>query len=311
MDKISVIVPCFNEEQMIDIFYSEISKVTLDIKDAEFEILFVDDGSRDSTYDKLCALADKDSCVRYISFSKNFGKEAAMLAGINHATGDYVVVMDADLQHPPSLIPKMYSIVKSGSCDCVATRRTTRKKEPVIRSIFARTFYKIFNKLCGLDTVDGAMDFRMMTRQMIEAIKSMPEHGRFSKGIFSWVGFTTEWLEYENIERAAGETKWSFGKLLLYAIEGFTSFSHLPLYIPALAGIFLTGASIIAAITTFILHITDVVSVSALWTVILVMVFMFGLQFMIIGVFGGYIAKIFVESKNRPHYIIKDTNIRS
>ena len=309
MDKISIVVPCFNEEQMIDMFYSELVKVMSGMKDIEYEILFVDDGSKDTTCQKLCTIAAGDKCVRYISFSKNFGKEAAMLAGINHASGDYTVVMDADLQHPPALIPKMYGIITSGNCDCVATCRSTRKNEPVVRSFFAKAFYRIFNKLCGLDMVDGAMDFRMMTRQMIEAIKSLPEHGRFSKGIFSWVGFTTEWIEYENIERVAGQTKWSFTKLLLYAIEGFTSFSHFPLYVPALGGIFLTGASILAAIVTLILHLADAVCISNLWIMILVMLFMFGLQFMLLGVFGGYIAKIFVESKNRPHYIIRATNI--
>lgn len=309
MDRISIIVPCFNEEMMIDMFYEELSRVMLSMSDVDFEIVFVDDGSKDKTHEKLCALADKDIRVRYISFSKNFGKEAAMLAGINHVQGDYTVIMDADLQHPPALIPKMYGIIKSGGCDCVATRRINREKEPVIRSFFAKWFYRLFNKLCGLDVVDGAMDFRMMSAQMTDAIKSMPEHGRFSKGIFSWVGFTTEWIEYKNIERAAGETKWSFGKLLLYAIEGFTSFSHFPLYIPALAGITLTGATAIAAIITLILHFAANMAVSGVWTLVLVILFMFGLQFMIIGVFGGYIAKIFVESKNRPHYIIKDTNI--
>lgn len=309
MDKISVVVPCYNEEQMIDLFYSELSKVLSSMKDVEYEIMFVDDGSKDKTYQKLCEIAKRDDSVRYISFSKNFGKESAMLAGINHVTGDYTVVMDSDLQHPPELIPKMYGMIKTGGCDCVATRRTSRHKEPVIRSLFAKAFYKLFNKLCGLDMVDGAMDFRMMSRQMIDAIKSMPEHGRFSKGIFSWVGFTTEWIEFENIERAAGETKWSFTKLLLYAIEGFTSFSHFPLYVPALLGIFLTSVSVLGAIVALILHLASVAYVSGLWVLIIVMSFLFGVQFMLLGVFGGYIAKIFVESKNRPHYIIKDTNI--
>ncbi len=309
MDKISVIVPCYNEEQMIDMFYAELTKAVSVIENVDFQFLFVDDGSKDKTLQKLCDIAKSDKRVQYISFSKNFGKEAAMLAGINNANGDYVVIMDADLQHPPELISKMYSIIKSSGCDCVATRRLTREKEPVIRSLFARTFYKIFNKLCGLDLVDGAMDFRMMSRQMVDAIKSMPEHCRFSKGIFSWVGFTTQWIEYKNIERAAGDTKWSFGKLLMYAIEGFTSFSHAPLYIPAILGIALCGGSALAAIITLVMYLASAVWVSALWILILVLLFMFGLQFMMLGVFGGYIAKIFVESKNRPQYIIKDTNI--
>lgn len=309
MDKISVIVPCFNEEAMIDMFYSEISNVMSLMKEVSFEIVFVDDGSKDKTHEKLVCLAQKDDRIKYISFSKNFGKEAAMLAGINYVSGDYTVIMDADLQHPPALIPKMYDIIKTGVCDCVATRRSTRENEPRIRSWFANYFYNLFNKLCDLDVVSGAMDFRMMSKQMVEAIKSMPEHGRFSKGIFSWVGFKTEWIQYENIERAAGETKWSFRRLLLYAIEGFTSFSHFPLYIPALIGIGLTGAATLALIITLILWLAAGMVISGVWILALVILFMFGIQFMILGVFGGYLAKIFVESKNRPHYIIKDTNM--
>ena len=307
MDKISVIVPCYNEEKVIDMFYNELVKSVENVA-AEFEFLFVDDGSRDKTYEKLTTLAGGDWRVRYISFSKNFGKEAAMLAGFNYASGKYIVVMDADLQHPPALIPKMYELITKSDCDCVATRRISRDNEPPIRSFFAHKFYKLFNKLCNLDVVDGAMDFRMMTKRMVDAILSMPEHGRFSKGIFSWVGFKTEWLEYKNIERAAGETKWSFGKLLLYAIEGFTSFSHLPLYIPAIAGVALTGVSAAAIVIALILHFSGV-AVSSAWALALLILFMFGVQFMILGVFGGYIAKIFVESKSRPQYIIADTNI--
>ncbi len=308
MDKISVIVPCYNEEKVIEMFYAELIKSVENVE-ADFEFVFVDDGSRDKTFEKLTTLAGEDSRVRYISFSKNFGKEAAMLAGFNYASGKYIVVMDADLQHPPALIPKMYERIKESDCDCVATRRISRDNEPPVRSFFAHKFYKLFNKLCGLDVVDGAMDFRMMTKRMVNAILSMPEHGRFSKGIFSWVGFKTEWLEYKNIERAAGETKWSFGKLLLYAIEGFTSFSHLPLYIPAIAGVLLTGVSAAAIIVALILHFGVGVAASSAWALALLILFMFGVQFMILGVFGGYIAKIFVESKSRPQYIIADTNI--
>ncbi len=309
MDKISVIVPCFNEEEMIDGFYAEFTKVMSAMTEVEYELMLVDDGSKDQTQQKILAIAQRDTRVKYISFSKNFGKEAAMLAGLNHVDGDYTVIMDADLQHPPALIPKMYGIIATGACDCVATRRVTRGKGSVIRNLFSNQFYKIFNKLCDLEVVSGAMDFRMMSRQMIDAIKSMPEHGRFSKGIFSWVGFTTEWLEFENIERAAGETKWSFRKLLLYAIEGFTSFSHFPLYISALLGIGLTGFSVIAALATLILNLAADIVIHELWNLSLLILFLFGVQFMILGIFGGYIAKIFVESKNRPQYIIKDTNV--
>ncbi len=309
MDKISIIVPCYNEEKVIDMFHTELDKSVSDMVGVDFEFIFIDDGSRDKTYEKLVTLSNMDRRVKYISFSKNFGKEAAMLAGLKYASGKYIVVMDADLQHPPALIPKMYGIIKTADCDCVATRRLTRENEPPVRSFFAHKFYNLFNKLCGLDVVDGAMDFRMMSKRMVEAILSMPEHGRFSKGIFSWVGFKTEWLEYKNIERAAGETKWSFGKLLLYAIEGFTSFSHLPLYIPAIAGVALTGISALAIVIALVMHFGMNIAVSAAWALALLVLFMFGVQFMILGVFGGYIAKIFVESKNRPQYIIKDTNI--
>ncbi len=309
MDKISIIVPCYNEEKVIDIFHTELTKALSALGTVRLEIIYVDDGSRDATLGKLKEISDKDISVRYISFSKNFGKESAMLAGLRAADGNYVVVMDSDMQHPPYVVPKMYSIIKEKDCDCVATRRVTRKNEPPVRSFFAHKFYRLFNKLCGLDLVDGAMDFRMMSRKMVDAILAMPEHGRFSKGIFSWVGFKTEWIEYENVERAAGETKWSFGKLLMYAIEGFTSFSHLPLYIPALAGITLTGLTALAAVITLIVALVSKVVISTLWLFSLLILFMFGVQFMMVGVFGGYLAKIFVESKARPHYIVGETNI--
>ncbi len=309
MDKISIIVPCYNEDKVIDMFYEELSKALSELGTVRTEIIFVDDGSKDETLQKLKVLSERDISVRYISFSKNFGKEAAMLAGLKFSDGDYVVVMDADLQHPPKVVPKMYSIIKSTACDSVATRRVTRENEPKIRSFFAHQFYKLFNKLCKLDVVDGAMDFRMMSRKMVDAILSMPESGRFSKGIFSWVGFDTEWIEYENVERAAGETKWSFTKLLMYAIEGFTSFSHFPLYTPALMGIGLTALTALAALVTLVVDIISKTAVSGFWLLALLVLFMSGIQLMLMGVFGGYIAKIFVESKARPQYIIRDTNI--
>lgn len=310
MDKISVIVPCYNEEMMIEMFHKSLDRVISAMPGTTFEIIFVNDGSKDNTQKKLEELAERDLRVYYISFSRNFGKEAAMYAGITHATGDYTVIMDADLQHPPELIPQMYNIIRTGSCDCVATRRISRDNEPPVRSAFAHLFYNIFNKLCHLDVVDGAMDFRMMTRQMTESIAAMPEHGRFSKGIFSWVGFRTEWLEYKNIERAAGETKWSFLKLLLYAIEGFTSFSYFPLHIPTIFGGTVFGLSAIAGIVTLIMHLTGT-AVSGVWTIILVMLLLFGIQFMMMGVLGEYTAKIYLEAKNRPQFIIKNTNIGS
>lgn len=303
MDKISVIVPCYNEEQTVELFYSETSRVADNMTEAEFEFIFVNDGSADKTQEKLEQLAQRDSRVLFISFSRNFGKEAAMYAGLNHARGDYVVIMDADLQHPPAVIPKMYEIIKRTGCDCVATRRVTREKEPPIRSFFAHRFYNMFNRLCGLDVVDGAMDFRMMSAKMAKSIADMPEHGRFSKGIFAWVGFKTEWIEYENVERAAGETKWSFKKLLMYAVDGFTSFSFSPLYLPIWLGV-------LCILAAAVLAVLSAVGVSVAYLpVMLLLLCLFGVQLSLIGVLGHYISRISAEVRGRPLYIIGKTNI--
>ena len=230
MDKISVIVSCYNEEESLPLFYKEMERVRKqDFKNIDFEYIFVNDGSKDKTLQEMKELRKQDKKVRYISFSKNFGKEAAMYAGLEAATGDYITLMDADLQDPPSLLRKMYDLIKNDGYDCVATRRVTRKGEPPIRSFFARVFYKLINKISDVEMVDGARDYRLMTKQMVKAIVSMKEYNRYSKGLFSFVGFNTKWLEYENIERVAGETKWSFWKLFKYAIEGITAFSTTPL----------------------------------------------------------------------------------
>ena len=238
MDKISVIVSCYNEEESLPLFYKEMERVRKqDFKNIDFEYIFVNDGSKDKTLQEMKELRKQDKKVRYISFSKNFGKEAAMYAGLEAATGDYITLMDADLQDPPSLLRKMYDLIKNDGYDCVATRRVTRKGEPPIRSFFARVFYKLINKISDVEMVDGARDYRLMTKQMVKAIVSMKEYNRYSKGLFSFVGFNTKWLEYENIERVAGETKWSFWKLFKYAIEGITAFSTTPLILSSVIGL--------------------------------------------------------------------------
>ena len=229
MDKITVAVPCYNEEPVLDLFYSAITAVAKEFPGTEFEFLFIDDGSRDNTLGKVQSFAQKDSRVKYISFSRNFGKEAGIYAGLENATGDYVVIMDADLQDPPSLLPEMYRAITEEGYDSVGSRRVTRKGEPPLRSFFARLFYKIINKISDADIVDGARDYQMMNRKVVDAILSMGEYNRFSKGIFGWIGYRKKWLEYENIERAAGETKWSFWSLMLYAIQGIIAFSTAPL----------------------------------------------------------------------------------
>ena len=237
MEKISIIVPCYNEEKALPYFYKEIYKVASEMSNIDFEFIFVDDGSKDNTLCILRELRKQDERCRYISFSRNFGKEAAIYAGLENAKGDYVAMMDADLQDPPKLLKEMYDAIKNEGYDCAATRRVDRKGEPIIRSFFARKFYKIINKISNADIVDGARDFRLMTRQMVDAILKMNEYNRFSKGIFGWVGFNTKWIAYENVDRVAGETKWSFWKLLIYAIEGIIAFSTVPLSIAAVVGI--------------------------------------------------------------------------
>ena len=249
---ISLIVPCYNEQEVLPLFYEEISRITALMPDYSFEFLFVDDGSKDKTLETVKGFAQNDDRVKYISFSRNFGKEAAMYAGFCEADGDYVAVMDADLQDPPSLLPEMIRIIKEQGYDSVATRRVTRAGEPKIRSFFARMFYKLINKISDADIVDGARDFRLMKRDMVDAIVRMCEYNRFSKGIFGWIGFKTYWLPFENVERAAGETKWSFWKLFKYSLEGIISFSQVPLNIASWVGIFFTVLSFVGVAVVFI-----------------------------------------------------------
>ena len=298
MKKISLIIPCYNEEEALEIFYPEVKKV-LDSIDYEYELLFVNDGSKDKTLDILKKLSKKDKNVKYLSFSRNFGKESAMYAGFCNADGDYVAVMDADMQDPPSLLPKMLEILESKEYDSVATRRETREGEPIIRSWFARRFYEIINKISNADIVDGARDFRLMKKDMVDAIVSMNEYNRFSKGIFGWIGFKTYWLAYENIERVAGKTKWNFWKLFKYAIDGIVSFSEFPLNIASYLGVVIT-------LFGFILMIIDLIQGSSLTISIILIIG--GIQLICMGIMGKYIAKNYAESKNRPHYIIAETN---
>ena len=308
MDKISVIVSCYNEEESLPLFYKEMERVRKqDFKEADFEYIFVNDGSKDKTLQEMKELRKKDKKVRYISFSRNFGKEAAMYAGMQAATGDYVTLMDADLQDPPSLLRQMYDLIKNDGYDCIATRRITRKGEPPIRSFFARMFYKIINKMSDVEMVDGARDYRLMTKQMVDAIVSMKEYNRYSKGLFSFVGFETKWLEYENVERVAGETKWSFWKLFKYAIEGITAFSTTPLIISSIIGLIFCLVSFILIIVIIIKTLTLGDPTSGWPSLVCIIFFVSGIQLFSLGIIGQYLSKAYLEVKNRPIYIIKET----
>lgn len=309
MEKISIIVPCYNEQESLPLFYDEITKVAKKMKKVEFEFLFINDGSKDSTLDILRNLSESDSRVRYVSFSRNFGKEAAMYAGFSNATGDYVAVMDADLQDPPALLPEMYDAITKEGYDSVATRRVTRQGEPPIRSFFARMFYKLINKISNADIVDGARDYRLMTRQMVDSILSMSEYNRFSKGIFGWVGFDTKWLAYENVERVAGETKWNFWKLFIYSLEGIVAFSTVPLTIASIFGILFC---IIAFFMIVFIIIRTMVfgDPTSGWPSLACILFLTsGIQLFCMGIMGQYLSKTYLETKKRPIYIAKETEV--
>lgn len=304
---LSCIVPCYNEEESLPVFIKEISQVADKIA-MSVEFIFVDDGSKDNTLSLLKSYAEEDPRLRYLSFSRNFGKESAMYAGLQAAKGDFVVLLDADMQDPPSLLPDMLSIIQSGEYDSVATRRINRKGEPPIRSFFARCFYKIINKISDVDIVDGARDFRMMNRLMVDAILSMTEYNRFSKGIFGWVGFRTKWLPYENIERVAGETKWSFWKLFLYSLQGIIAFSTVPLAIASMTGLIFCFLALIMAI--FVIARTWLYGdpVDGWPSLVCIITFFSGLQLFCTGVLSQYLAKTYLETKNRPLYIVKEEN---
>lgn len=306
MKKISLVVPCYNEEEVIKIFYAEIQKIKKDFKNVTFEIIFVNDGSKDKTLELMRELSKNDD-VRYVSFSRNFGKEAAMYAGLEASTGDYVAIMDADLQDPPALLKEMYEILESGEYDSVATRRVTRKGEPVIRSFFARLYYKIINKISKTEIVDGARDFRLMTRQMVNSVLSLKEYNRFSKGIFSWVGYRTKWLEYENVERAAGETKWSFWKLFLYSLESIVAFSTVPLSIASVMGILFCFVAFIIIIFIIVRTLMYGDPTSGWPSMVCIMFFIGGVQLLCLGIMGQYLSKTYLEVKKRPIYIVQET----
>lgn len=307
MSMISIIVPCYNEQEMVPIFHKELTNV-LSTSLHEYEVLYVNDGSTDETLQEIQKVAKADPHVLYYSFSRNFGKEAAMFAGFCNAHGEYVAVMDVDLQDPPEMLLIMAEKLENGEYDCVATRRVDRQGEPPIRSWFAKLFYRIINKLSDADIVDGARDFRMMRREMVDAILSMSEYNRFSKGIFGWVGFRTCWLPYENRERAAGTTKWNFWSLTKYAIDGIVNFSQAPLSIASWFGILMTLFSFLALVFIVVRRLVFGDPVAGWASTVCVIIFIGGLQMFCIGIMGQYIAKTYMETKKRPHFIIAESN---
>ena len=304
---ISIIVPCYNEAEAIPLFYEEVQKLFHEIKE-EFEIIFVNDGSKDNSLQVMKKIAEKDSRICYLSFSRNFGKEAAILAGLEHSTGDYVAIMDADLQDPPALLPEMYRYIVEEGYDSVATRRVTRKGEPPIRSFFARQFYKIMNKISKTELVDGARDYRLMNRKFVDALLEMKEYNRFSKGLFGWVGFRTKWIEFENVERIAGETKWSFWSLLLYAVDGIIAFSTTPLVLSTLSGVIFGVLALIFLLVIVVRKLVFGDPVAGWASTVSVMLLCSGIQMFCIGILGQYLAKTYLEVKQRPVYIVDETN---
>lgn len=309
MDIVSLVVPCYNEEKALPFFYKEIYKIAAQMQGFQFELIFVDDGSKDRTLEICKELKLLDERVHYLSFSRNFGKEAALYAGLKAATGNYIAVMDADLQDPPELLKDMLSILQNEEqIDCVATRRTTRRGEPPIRSFFAKSFYKLINKISKAEIMDGARDFRMMTRQVVDAVLSMGEYNRFSKGIFGWIGFRTKWLDYVNVERVAGETKWSFWKLFLYAIDGIIAFSTMPLVIASLSGILFCITAILMAVYFAVKTVLYGDPVAGFPTLICLILLIGGVQLFCIGILGQYLSKTYLEAKKRPIYIVKEND---
>ena len=309
MEKISVIVPCYNEEESIPLFYDEIKRVRGLMTDYAFEVIFVDDGSRDRSLELMRELAEKDEEIRYISFSRNFGKEAAMYAGLKNAAGDYVVMMDVDLQDPPALLPEMVRCIKEEGYDSVATRRVDRKGEPPIRSFFARRFYQLMNCISKTELTDGARDYRLMNRKFVDSLLELSEYNRFSKGLFGWVGYKTKWLPYENTERVAGETKWSFWMLLKYSIDGIVAFSTAPLSIAMVMGILFAFLAFLMVIFIVVRTAMFGDPVSGWPSMVCLMLFVGGIQLICVGILGTYLSKTYLEVKNRPIYIAKETNI--
>ena len=307
MTKLYIAVPCYNEEESIELFYTELMKneTFFKEKDVEMEVLYIDDGSKDHTKEEVKKLHNRDERVHLISFSRNFGKEAAMFAGLEHAKGDYVVLMDVDLQDPPALLPEMFSYIEQGY-DSVATRRVNRKGEPPIRSFFARLFYRLMKKISKTEMMDGARDYRLMTRQMVDAILSMQEYNRFTKGIFGWVGFNTKWIEYENVERAKGETKWNFWKLLMYSFEGIIAFSTAPLMIASFAGVLFCVIAFAMIIFIIVRKLIFGDPVAGWPSLVCIILMTSGVQFFCTGILGQYLAKTYMEVKRRPIYLVKE-----
>ncbi len=306
MKKLSIVVPCYNEQEAAPIFYDTVHGMEDKLSSVELEFIFVDDGSKDGTLDVLRGLHAKDERVHYVSFSRNFGKEAGIYAGLQKSTGDYVVIMDVDLQDPPAMLPEMLSYIESGEYERVATRRVDRKGEPPIRSWFARKFYKLMNKISSADIVDGARDYQMMTRKVVDAILAMGEYNRFSKGIFGWVGFKSKWLEFENVERVAGETKWSFWKLFIYAIDGIVAFSTAPLIMASVFGVIMCLVAFIFILVIIVKTLILGDPTSGWPSMVCIILLVSGIQLLCMGILGQYMAKTYLETKKRPIYLVQE-----
>ena len=307
---ISVVVPCYNEQGALPFYYDKMKEVMALLSELSFEIIIVDDGSTDGTLEAAKQLAKSDERIRYISFSRNFGKEAAMYAGLKNASGKYTAIMDADLQDPPEMLPEMYRVITEEGYDAVGTRRVTRKGEPPVRSFFARKFYKIMSRISKANMVDGARDYRLMNRKYVDALLSLGEYNRFSKGLFGWVGFKVKWLEFENVNRIAGETKWSFGQLFLYSLDGIVAFSNVPLYMASIAGIGSFIAAIAAMIFIIVRRLVFGDPVAGWASTVVIILFIGGIQLLSIGILGLYLSKLYLEAKNRPIYLLDETNIK-
>ncbi len=306
MPLLSLIVPCYNEQEALHPFMEELTRVTSSLGDVQTEVILVNDGSSDNTLPVIRELAGQYDFVRYISFSRNFGKESAMLAGFAAAKGDYVAVMDADLQDPPALLPDMLRAVREEGFDCAGTRRTTRKGEPPIRSLFARMFYRLINLISHTQLVDGARDYKLLSRKAVEALLSMPEYNRFSKGLYEWIGFRTKWLEFQNVERVAGETKWSFWKLFKYSLEGIVAFTTFPLALASVLGMLCMLVALVIIVTLCVRQILWHSSVDGWTSMVCIIVLLSGLQLFCAGIIGQYMSKMYLEIKRRPHYIIAE-----
>ena len=309
MEKLTTVVPCYNEEEALPYFQKELDRISREMPQVEFEILYINDGSSDKSLSVIKQLAQTDKRIKYISFSRNFGKEAAIYAGLKHATGDYAAIIDADLQDPPALLPQMYAAIVEEGYDSVATRRVNRKGEPRIRSLFARMFYRMMKRISKADIVDGARDFRLMNRAYVNALLQMSEYNRFSKGMFGWVGFDTKWIEFENVERVAGETKWSFWKLFLYSVDGIVNFSTAPLAIASFVGVGMCGLSVLAILFIVARQLLFGGSAFGWPSMACIIIFIGGVQLLCIGMLGSYLSRTYLEVKHRPIYICKESNL--